>query len=98
MDIWAFKMARRVSKVVRPLAKGQITIPAEFRQKLGIDANTLLDISLVEGKLEIIPIRIRRAEPLREYTDDDIQQFLEADKIDAQTAGKVKELLSQGRI
>jgi len=91
-------MARRVSKVVRPLAKGQITIPAEFRQKLGIDANTLLDISLVEGKLEIIPIRIRGAEPLREYTDDDIQQFLEADKIDAQTAGKVKELLSQGRI
>ena len=91
-------MARRMSKVVRPLAKGQITIPAEFRHKLGIDANTLLDISLVEGKLEIIPIRIRGEEALREYTDGDIQRFLEDDKIDAQTADKVRELLSQGRI
>ena len=91
-------MARRMSKVIRPLAKGQITIPAEFRQKLGIDANTLLDISLVEGKLEIIPLRIRGEEALREYSDDDIQRFLEDDKIDAQTAGKARELLSQGRI
>ena len=91
-------MAKAVSKIVRPLAKGQVTIPAEFRQKLGIDADTLLDITLVEGKLEIVPIKVRGGKVLREYTNDDIQRFLGEDKIDAETADKVRELLARGKI
>ena len=84
-----------MTDTVRVQAKGQITIPAEFRKKLGIDTDTLLDVTLTEGKLEITPIKIQDNEILREYTDKDIQRFLQEDKIDSQTAKKVRALLAQ---
>lgn len=91
-------MAKLASKVVRPLAKGQVTIPAEFRRKLGIDTNTFLDVSLGEDNLVITPVKIRGGEALREYSDEDIERFLEEDKIDARTARRVRELLTKGKI
>ncbi|MCW1969432.1 MAG: AbrB/MazE/SpoVT family DNA-binding domain-containing protein [Anaerolineae bacterium] len=42
-----------ISKVVRPLRSGQITIPAAFRRALGIDADTLLRISINGNQLRI---------------------------------------------
>ena len=47
-----------MSKIVRPLRSGQITIPAEFRQRLGIDADSLLRITLEGGELRIAPVRV----------------------------------------
>lgn len=44
-------------KVVKALAKGQVTVPSEFREPLGIDAETLLTISLMGDHLEITPLR-----------------------------------------
>lgn len=46
-----------MTKIIKPLRSGQITIPADFREKLGIDADTLLQISLMHGELVIKPIR-----------------------------------------
>ena len=43
-------------KVVRPLRSGQITIPADFREQLGIGADTLLQVTLVDGELRIRPL------------------------------------------
>jgi AbrB family looped-hinge helix DNA binding protein len=48
---------RNRRKIVKPLAKGQVTIPAEFRDALGIDTETLLSISLIGDHLEIRPLR-----------------------------------------
>jgi AbrB family looped-hinge helix DNA binding protein len=45
-------------RVVRSVRGGQITIPAEFRKKLGIDADTLLEISLFDGELRITPLTV----------------------------------------
>jgi AbrB family looped-hinge helix DNA binding protein len=45
-----------LTKVMRPLRRGQITIPAEFRRRLGIDDDTLLQLTLHEGKIEITPV------------------------------------------
>ena len=39
-------------KVVKALAKGRITILSEFREDLGINADSLLSISLVGDRLE----------------------------------------------
>jgi AbrB family looped-hinge helix DNA binding protein len=47
-----------MSKIIRPVRSGQITIPAEFRQKLGIEPDTLLQISLLPGELRIRPLSI----------------------------------------
>lgn len=89
---------RRMSKIIRPLPKGQITIPAQFRERLGIDQDTLLNIILLEDRLEVVPVRIGEQESLREYTDEEIRTFLQEDKIDPETAGKVRKLLAEGRI
>lgn len=47
-----------MTQLVKSLRSGQITIPALFRQKLGIDGDTFLQIRLVEGELRIKPVRI----------------------------------------
>ncbi|HEX5415277.1 MAG TPA: AbrB/MazE/SpoVT family DNA-binding domain-containing protein [Chloroflexota bacterium] len=52
--------ARRVnpSRIVRPLRSGQITIPADFRKELGIDEDSLLQMTLCQGELHIKPVRV----------------------------------------
>ncbi|MDA1349334.1 MAG: AbrB/MazE/SpoVT family DNA-binding domain-containing protein [Chloroflexi bacterium] len=82
-------------KVIKALAKGQITIPTEFRKVLGIEAETLLSISLVDDHLELTPLR-ETEDSLRRYTDEDISRFLEEDKLDEETARQVRQLLRRG--
>jgi len=85
-------------KVVKTLAKGQVTIPNEFRKALGIvDAETLLTISLVGDHLEVAPLQEQRA-AIRRFTDDDITRFLEEDKLDEESARRVRELLKRGSL
>jgi AbrB family looped-hinge helix DNA binding protein len=45
-------------KIVRPLRGGQITIPVEFREKLGIGPESVLELSLVDGELRIKPLSV----------------------------------------
>ena len=89
-----------ITKIVKPLSRGQITIPIEFRKKLGIGSNTILNLSLKGNKIEITPAVAREfnEEELREYTDKEISQFLQDDKIDKDTARTVKRLLSEGKL
>ena len=89
-----------MTKLVRPLSRGQITIPVEFRKKLGIDTNTILSLALRGNKIEITPAIVREVdeEELREYTDEEISQFLRDDKIDRETARTVKRLLAEGKL
>lgn len=84
-------------KVVRAQAKGQVTIPSEFREALGIERDTLLSVSLAGDRLEIVPLR--EGEPsLRRYTDEDIARFLEEDKLDEETARRVRILIERGTL
>lgn len=45
-----------MSKIVKSLRGGQITIPIDLREKLGITDETLLQISLAGGELRIKPV------------------------------------------
>lgn len=47
-----------LTKIVRQLRSGQVTIPAEFRKVLGIDSKPLLQVTLVSGELRIRPVRL----------------------------------------
>lgn len=47
-----------MTQIVKSLRSGQITIPAQFREKLGIEAESLLQVSLAGGELRIRPVRI----------------------------------------
>lgn len=50
--------ATRIRKIVRPLRGGQITIPAEFREQLGINEDTLLEVTLRDGELLVRPVKV----------------------------------------
>ena len=50
-----------MTRLVRPLRGGQITIPAEFRRQLGITEQTLLQLTLEAGELHITPVRLTKA-------------------------------------
>jgi AbrB family looped-hinge helix DNA binding protein len=50
------KKGEPITKIVRSLRSGQITIPAEFRRQLGIDEHSLLQLTLSEGELRIKPM------------------------------------------
>ena len=82
-------------RLVKPRARGQITIPAEFRDQLGIDENTVLQMRLQGAKIEITPLRVVDDDRLlREYDAADIEAFLEEDKLDRKIAEKARKLLS----
>ena len=89
-----------MTKIVKPLSRGQITIPIEFRKKLGIGTNTILNLALKGNKIEITPAIVREIdeEELREYTHEEISQFLREDKIDQKTARAVKKLLTEKKL
>ena len=78
--------------VVRLPSRGQVTIPAEFRRQLGLDEGDLLQITLREGKMEIEPVVTDMDKVLRDYTEEEIRQFLEEDRIDRETAVVVRRL------
>ena len=46
-----------MTKIVKSLRSGQLTIPADFREKLGISEDTLLKITLMNGELRIKPVK-----------------------------------------
>lgn len=83
------------TRLVKPYAKGQVTIPADFREELGIDENTILQMELKGSRIEITPLRVIDEERLiRQYNRSEINSFLEDDKIDAETAIMIRKLLT----
>lgn len=85
---------KRLSRLIRPHGKGQITIPVEFRRRLGIDEDTILRLELRGSRIEITPLRLSEEEGLlRDYSADEIETFLREDRIDKDTAAKVRRLL-----
>jgi bifunctional DNA-binding transcriptional regulator/antitoxin component of YhaV-PrlF toxin-antitoxin module len=51
----------RMTRTVRQLRSGQITIPADFRRRLGIERDAALQMTLADGELRIRPMQA--AEP-----------------------------------
>jgi AbrB family looped-hinge helix DNA binding protein len=46
------------TRIIRSLRSGQITIPAEFRKRLGIRDDSLLQVSLHGDELRLKPVRV----------------------------------------
>lgn len=47
-----------LTTVVRLMRGGQITLPVEFRERLGINDETLLRLTLDEAEIRIEPVRV----------------------------------------
>jgi AbrB family looped-hinge helix DNA binding protein len=85
------------TRVIQMPSRGQITLPTDFRRKLGLTEGSLLQISLIGDKIEIKPA-VTSGVRLREYTEAEIDQFLADDRIDEQTAATVRRMLAEGAL
>lgn len=47
-----------MKRVVKQLRHGQITIPKEMRDAIGLEAEDLLSIEFSDGRLEIQPVKV----------------------------------------
>lgn len=84
----------RMTRLVKLYERGQVTIPAEYRQRLGIDENSVLQMRLRGTRIEITPLKVVGEDRLlREYEATEIEAFLREDKIDRKTAAKARKLL-----
>lgn len=52
---------KAATRVVRSLRSGQITIPSDFRRALGIEGDSLLQVTLDAGELRIRPVHLEEA-------------------------------------
>jgi bifunctional DNA-binding transcriptional regulator/antitoxin component of YhaV-PrlF toxin-antitoxin module len=85
-----------LTRIVRSQAKGQITVPIEFRERLGIDQNTFLRLTLRGSKIEVSTVQMgTERNTVRDFGQKELDAFLEEDKIDARTAAKVRRLLAK---
>lgn len=80
--------------VIKPLAKGQITIPISFRKTLGIDESTLFKAQLQKDGILLTPLEINWQDKyIREFTDEEIGEWLKEDRLDKKTLKKIKQYL-----
>ena len=87
------------SRIIRALRGGQITIPSEFREKLGIGPNSALEVSLVDGELRMRPLSLAKTVAGSPWLKDLYDSFapvrkeaaeLGSDEIDAAIDSAVK--------
>lgn len=57
------------SKLIRVQEKGQVTLPADLRRKLGIKKGDLVSVEETDGKLLITPQEVIAAQALDEIGD-----------------------------
>lgn len=80
--------------VIKPLAKGQITIPISFRKTLGINETTLFKAQLKKDGILLTPLELDWQEKyIREFSDQEIKEWLATDKLDKKTLQKIRQYL-----
>ena len=64
-----------MTRLIRPLRSGQITIPVEFRKKLGIDEKSLLQLTLVDGELHLRPVHVAESKESSDWLKQLYERF-----------------------
>ncbi|MCH7640845.1 AbrB/MazE/SpoVT family DNA-binding domain-containing protein [Patescibacteria group bacterium] len=83
----------QTTQLVKTLNKGQVTIPAKLRKKLGIKKNDYLRVYARGKKLILEPVSLQEKgveKYIRTFSDRQINQWLELDKLDAKTRKKAQ--------
>lgn len=77
-------------KVVKMQLKGMVTIPVEYREKLGVNENNLFDVKLVGNSVIFTSVDFKNKNEI--YSDKQIQKWMKEDKLDLSTVKKLKKL------
>lgn len=84
-------MQQTLDEIVKIQPKGLVTIPKKFREKYGINDNTLLIFKAEEDGIYIKPVQALNY-PVRSYTDAELTDFFKLDQKEG------KELKKKGLI
>lgn len=82
------------TKVVRTQAKGMVTIPIEFREKLGISEDSLLQAELTGKGVLFVKLEYPNPE-VAFYTDKEVEEWLADDRLDAKSIKRLEQLLKK---
>lgn len=80
--------------IVQIRERGQVTIPKKIRQQAGISDSATVMIVTEPGRIILEQVGITPY-PLRNYTDEEIEQFIRADRLDGKLKKKVDKLLAE---
>lgn len=64
---------------IKVLGKGMVTLPADWRIKLGIGPGAMLKAKFTGDSIVLKPVA--KAAPYRIFSDEEIAEFLENDKL-----------------
>lgn len=77
--------------IVKPLPKGQITIPAELRKQIGMSESTVFKVVVQGSGLYLEPVHLGWEQKfLREYSPEYVKELAKDDKIDKKTLEAVE--------
>lgn len=96
--IYTLQLMAKKMRVVKPQSKGMVTIPVDFREKLGIDENSLLQVQLIKNSVVFRKVEVSKAPklpPVELYSNTQIKQWTEEDKLDPTTLKKLAKLLKR---
>jgi AbrB family looped-hinge helix DNA binding protein len=82
-------MQTSIDELVKIQAKGLITIPKKFRDRLGMETNSLARIREEKGKLILEPVRTLPY-PVRTYSGKDLDAFFAFDDSESTRGQKKK--------
>lgn len=85
----------QTAQLVKTLNKGQVTIPAKLRKSLGIKKDDYLRAYARGKKLILEPVSLKKGVEkfIRVFTEEEIKDWLELDRLDTKTRKKAKALL-----
>lgn len=87
-----------MNRVVRPLPKGQITIPVAMRRALGITEDTLLEVALDGDRIVVSKLVTAAGKGFRLYDDDEVKALLDEDQLSPEAAERVRDLMRRGLV
>lgn len=85
----------KITELVKTTTKGQITIPAEMRERLKITPSTFLNVILEGDNIIIQPVEVKKREyKLRDYSLSQIKKFISQDKLTSRESKKLEKILN----
>lgn len=76
-------------EIIKILPKGIMTIPKKFREKLGFDIEGFARVKEEKGRLIVESVRMLLY-PVRSYTDEEINEFIDLDRKETKILRKKK--------
>ncbi len=71
-----------------------VTIPVEFREKLGISEDSLLQAELTSKGVLFVKLEYPGSDPAF-YTDKEVEEWIADDRLDAKSIKKLEQLLKK---